>query len=280
MESLLTNRWESQVVYEWHLSWKHLKLEDFDGISTLPTSEIFEQLALMGGQGENFTGLKRINNPQRVGVPSLTHQCSIHLTTTNFTTLYYDTYGIEGSLYHIIQESGDFGSNVFFKADRTDIYGALSLSYYEMLKMLGKKLKSSKIIEQRGVKLVVSEDEDELEDPSKQGRKIAQIDEDEGITLVQMSAQTQGRSVKKRSTREVRPVWNNAQGVHHQNKLTHPYPKRNFVPTVVATKSGLVPVNAAKQSSPRAAASISTARHVNTVALKQKVNAASPTKYS
>ncbi|GKA20331.1 ribonuclease H-like domain-containing protein [Tanacetum coccineum] len=40
----------------------------------------------------------------------------------------------------------------------------------------------------------------------------------------------------------------------------------------VATKSGLVPVNAAKQSSPRAATSISTARHVNTVALKQKVN--------
>ncbi|GJU98418.1 hypothetical protein Tco_1327689 [Tanacetum coccineum] len=38
----------------------------------------------------------------------------------------------------------------------------------------------------------------------------------------------------------------------------------------VATKSGLVPVNAAKQSSPRVAASISTARHVNTAALKQK----------
>ncbi|GKG02407.1 hypothetical protein Tco_0310043, partial [Tanacetum coccineum] len=39
----------------------------------------------------------------------------------------------------------------------------------------------------------VLEDEDELEDPSKQGSKIAQIDEDEGISLVQMSAQTQGR---------------------------------------------------------------------------------------
>ncbi|GJY04648.1 hypothetical protein Tco_0370588, partial [Tanacetum coccineum] len=50
-------------------------------------------------------------------------------------------------------------------------------------------------------------------------------------------------------------------------------------PTVV-TKSRLVPVNAAKQSSPRAAASISTVRHVNTAALKHKVNAASPTKYS
>ncbi|GJU12693.1 hypothetical protein Tco_1135089 [Tanacetum coccineum] len=34
------------------------------------------------------------------------------------------------------------------------------------------------------------------------------------------------------------------------------------------------------QSSPRAAVSISTARHVNTAALKQKVNAASPTKSS
>ncbi|GJR34346.1 hypothetical protein Tco_1210030 [Tanacetum coccineum] len=80
--------------------------------------------------------------------------------------------------------------------------------------------------------------------------------------------------------REVRPVWNNAQRVNHQNKLTHPHPKRNFVPTAVATKSGLVPVNAAKQSSLRAAASISTARHVNTAALKPKVNAASPIKYS
>ncbi|GJW15375.1 ribonuclease H-like domain-containing protein [Tanacetum coccineum] len=72
--------------------------------------------------------------------------------------------------------------------------------------------------------------------------------------------------------REVRPVWNNAQRVNHQNKLTHPHPKRNFVPTAVATKSGLVPVNAAKQSSPRAAASISTIRHVNTATLKPKVN--------
>ncbi|GJW42611.1 hypothetical protein Tco_0071410 [Tanacetum coccineum] len=42
------------------------------------------------------------------------------------------------------------------------------------------------------------------------------------------------------------------------------------VPTAVATKSGQVPVNAAKQSSPRAATSISSARTVNTAALKQK----------
>ncbi|GKA49317.1 hypothetical protein Tco_0742390 [Tanacetum coccineum] len=80
--------------------------------------------------------------------------------------------------------------------------------------------------------------------------------------------------------REIRPVWNNAQRVNHQNKFTHPHPKRNFVPTAVVTKSGQVPVNAAKQNSPRAATSISTARPVNTVAPKSKVNDALPKTYS
>ncbi|GJW10043.1 ribonuclease H-like domain-containing protein [Tanacetum coccineum] len=80
--------------------------------------------------------------------------------------------------------------------------------------------------------------------------------------------------------REIRPVWNNAQRVNHQNKLTHPHPKRNFVPTTVATKSGQVPVNAAKQNSPRAATSISTVRLVNTAAPKLKVNDALPKTYS
>ncbi|GJS15895.1 ribonuclease H-like domain-containing protein [Tanacetum coccineum] len=82
------------------------------------------------------------------------------------------------------------------------------------------------------------------------------------------------------SQREIRPIWNNAQRVNHQNKPTHPYPKKNFIPTAVATKSGQVPVNAAKQSSPRAATSISTASHVNTAAPKQKVNDALLTTYS
>ncbi|GJV22311.1 putative reverse transcriptase domain-containing protein [Tanacetum coccineum] len=68
--------------------------------------------------------------------------------------------------------------------------------------------------------------------------------------------------------------------VNHQNKFTHPHPKRNFVPIAVATKSGQVLVNAVKQSSPRAATSISTARPVNTAAPKSKVNDALPKTYS
>ncbi|GJX99501.1 putative ribonuclease H-like domain-containing protein [Tanacetum coccineum] len=82
------------------------------------------------------------------------------------------------------------------------------------------------------------------------------------------------------SQREIIPVWNNAKRVNHQNKFTHPHPKRNFVPTVIVTKSGQVPVNDAKQNSPRAATSISTARPVNIAAHKSKVNDALPKTYS
>ncbi|GJT54832.1 hypothetical protein Tco_0989886 [Tanacetum coccineum] len=62
--------------------------------------------------------------------------------------------------------------------------------------------------------------------------------------------------------REVRPVWNNAERVNCQNKLTQPHPKRNFVPTAVTTKSEQVPVNAAKQKklSKRQPTSISTSQ--------------------
>ncbi|GKD28861.1 hypothetical protein Tco_1239639, partial [Tanacetum coccineum] len=83
--------------------------------------------------------------------------------------------------------------------------------------------------------------------------------------------------------REIRPVWNSAQRVNHQNfsnNLTHPHPRRNFVPSAVITNSGKVPVNAAKQSFPRAATSTSTARYVNTAASRPKVNDALPTTYS
>ncbi|GJT69663.1 zinc finger, CCHC-type containing protein [Tanacetum coccineum] len=70
-------------------------------------------------------------------------------------------------------------------------YGVAYTKLIMKVKKLEHKLKSSKA--RRRVRLVISDDEDNQEDPSKQGRKIAQIDEDEGITLVQMSTQTQGR---------------------------------------------------------------------------------------
>ncbi|GKF27201.1 hypothetical protein Tco_0083095, partial [Tanacetum coccineum] len=67
-------------------------------------------------------------------------------------------------------------------------YGAAYTKLIMKVKKLEHKVKSSKA--RRRVRLVVSEDEDELGDPSKQGMKISQIDEDEGITLVQMKDYT------------------------------------------------------------------------------------------
>nr|GEU87538.1 uncharacterized mitochondrial protein AtMg00810-like [Tanacetum cinerariifolium] len=80
---------------------------------------------------------------------------------------------------------------------------------------------------------------------------------------------------KATGQREVRPVCNNVQRVNHQNfsnNLTHPHPRRNFVPSAVITNSCKVPFNTAKQSSSRVAASISTARPVNIASFKPNVN--------
>nr|GEV42970.1 ribonuclease H-like domain-containing protein [Tanacetum cinerariifolium] len=80
--------------------------------------------------------------------------------------------------------------------------------------------------------------------------------------------------------KKIRPVWDNTARVNHQNKLTQPHPKINFVPSTVLTKSGQVPINTAKQSSHRVATSVNTARRVNTAASRPNVNNALPTTYS
>ncbi|GKA34135.1 hypothetical protein Tco_0720564, partial [Tanacetum coccineum] len=54
---------------------------------------------------------------------------------------------------------------------------------------------------------------------------------------------------------ENRPVWNNVQRLNHQNK---------FVPKVVLTKTGIFPVNTARQNLSSQAVATSTARKVNT----------------
>nr|GFA63706.1 ribonuclease H-like domain-containing protein [Tanacetum cinerariifolium] len=50
---------------------------------------------------------------------------------------------------------------------------------------------------------------------------------------------------------EVRPVWNNEMRINHQNFSNS---RRNFAPTAVLTKSGIVPISTVRQSSSRAAA--------------------------
>ncbi|GKA41467.1 hypothetical protein Tco_0734060, partial [Tanacetum coccineum] len=86
-------------------------------------------------------------------------------------------------------------------------YGAAYTKLIMKVKKLEHKVKSIKA--RRKVRLVISDDEDDLEDPSKQGRKIAQIDEDEGITLVQM----EGFTRPSISITTVEPVTTAGEGV-------------------------------------------------------------------
>ncbi|GJW13771.1 hypothetical protein Tco_0017904 [Tanacetum coccineum] len=71
--------------------------------------------------------------------------------------------------------------------------------------------------------------------------------------------------------REVRPVWNNDMRTNHQDFSNS---RRNFTPTTVLTKSRLVPISAARQSSIRAAASVSIGRPIKTAVPKPFMNIA------
>ncbi|GJV81170.1 hypothetical protein Tco_1517040 [Tanacetum coccineum] len=72
----------------------------------------------------------------------------------------------------------------------------------------------------------------------------------------------------------VRPVWNNSSRVNHKNfanKMTHPHPKRSFVPQAVLTRSGKN--NTAGASVNTAGAKVNTVfRPINTAASTQTVN--------
>nr|GEV53213.1 ribonuclease H-like domain-containing protein [Tanacetum cinerariifolium] len=101
-----------------------------------------------------------------------------------------------------------------------------------------------------------SDSGDECEDKTSIEQEISNYTFYENKMVEKSVVNNKGKGTAQR---EVKPVWNNARRVNHQNfsKMTHPHPKRNFVPTTVATKSGQVLVNAAKQSS---AESTSTAK--------------------
>ncbi|GKA22934.1 putative ribonuclease H-like domain-containing protein [Tanacetum coccineum] len=58
--------------------------------------------------------------------------------------------------------------------------------------------------------------------------------------------------------------------------MSHPHPKRNFVPKPVLMKSSFKTLNTARQNSSRAAVSVNTVRPINTAYLRPTVNCARP----
>ncbi|GKC65318.1 hypothetical protein Tco_1097916 [Tanacetum coccineum] len=73
--------------------------------------------------------------------------------------------------------------------------------------------------------------------------------------------------------REVKPVWTNAMRVNHQKFFNS---RRNFAPTAVLTKSGIVLFSTARQNFSRTAAPVSAARPFNITVHKPFVNVAKP----
>ncbi|GJS34706.1 hypothetical protein Tco_0533088 [Tanacetum coccineum] len=188
---------------------RHLKLEDSDGISTLPNTEIFEQLALIGyGEGSTVpveSHYTPISAPSTSQPPTSPPYMQTTHVVEEATTMPYDS-----PLPRVHSLGSDEGSMTLHELTvlcttlskkveslESDLkqtkrtYGAAYTKLIMKVKKLENRIKSSKA--KIRVRIIVSEDEGDLEDPSKQGRKIAQLDEDEGITLVHMGARTQGR---------------------------------------------------------------------------------------
>ncbi|GKA20374.1 putative ribonuclease H-like domain-containing protein [Tanacetum coccineum] len=71
------------------------------------------------------------------------------------------------------------------------VYGTAFTKLIKKVKKLEKTVKTRQA--RRKARIVVSDDEEDLEDPFKQGRKITEIDQDPNIYLVQHDAKVQGR---------------------------------------------------------------------------------------
>ncbi|GJR98528.1 putative ribonuclease H-like domain-containing protein [Tanacetum coccineum] len=164
---------------------RHLKLEDSDGISTLSTAEIFEQLALMRNMKRASKGYTGVDTPffQTMLVRGQTLQGEG--STIPAAPMPHDSplprvhsHGSdEGSL--TLNELTVLCTTLSKKVEslETDLkqtkqtYDAAYTKLIMKVKKLEHKVKSIKA--RRKVRFVISDDEDDLEDPSKQGRKIA-----------------------------------------------------------------------------------------------------------
>ncbi|GKA64365.1 hypothetical protein Tco_0763971 [Tanacetum coccineum] len=217
---------------------RHLQLADADGISSLPTTEIFEQLSLMGAQLFKESMVPQPRSPTQTLVADETiykergdsveraattatsldvEQGSGNINRTQSTTIPNDPFpqgiGSGGSPRRqdtilgdrpaqtsmTLQELMVFCTTLSKKVvslgtdlkQTKQIYGAAYTRLIKKVKKLEKTAKSSQA--RRRVRIVVFNDEDDLEHPSKQGRKIAKIDQDLGISLVQHDTEIQGR---------------------------------------------------------------------------------------
>ncbi|GKB14130.1 hypothetical protein Tco_0848053, partial [Tanacetum coccineum] len=147
-----------KVVYKASIR-RHLKLEDADGISTLSIAKIFKQLALMGNMKRASKGYTGVDTPL-------------------FQTMLIQGQTLQGEGSTILVESYHTPTSAPSTSQPPTSSPSMPTTH---VKKLEHKVKSIKA--RRKVKFVISDVEDDLEDPFKQGRKINHIDEDEGICV-------------------------------------------------------------------------------------------------
>ncbi|GJS89950.1 hypothetical protein Tco_0772586 [Tanacetum coccineum] len=138
------------------------ELEDADGISSLPNSEIFEQLALMGVPTPPH------DSPLPGGHTPGSDEGS--MTLNELTVLCTQLSTKVASLEQDLKQTKKVYSNAYTKL-------------IMRVKKLEHKVKSRQ--PRRRARVVISDTKEDLEDPSKQGRRIAEIDQNPSISLVQ-----------------------------------------------------------------------------------------------
>ncbi|GJR22352.1 putative ribonuclease H-like domain-containing protein [Tanacetum coccineum] len=163
---------------------RHLKLEDNGGVTTLPNSEIFEQLALMGVDIPLFPTMLTAPELSPSRIKSLPSLSPLHTqVSTPSTSQLPNTQPIPNAEEAVpMPHESPLHSVYSLGCDE----GSLSLNkLIDLCTSLSKKVEA-----RRRARIVVLEDEDAPEDSSKQGRKISNINEDPNISLVQDGGMT------------------------------------------------------------------------------------------
>ncbi|GKC00368.1 hypothetical protein Tco_0986504 [Tanacetum coccineum] len=162
---------------------RHPKLEDSDGISTLPNTEIFEQLALMG-YGEGLTVPVESHHTPTSAPSTSQPPTSPPSMQTSHVVEEAATMPLDSPLPRVHSLGSDEGSMTLHELTvlcttlskkveslESDLkqkkltYGVAYTKLIMKVKKLENRIKSSKA--RRRVKLIVSKDEGDLEDPSK-----------------------------------------------------------------------------------------------------------------
>ncbi|GJV60862.1 putative ribonuclease H-like domain-containing protein [Tanacetum coccineum] len=116
------------------------------------------------------------------------------------------------------------------------VYGAAYTKLIKKVKKLEKTVKSNQA--RRRAKIVVSDDEEDLEDSSKQGRMIEKIDQDAGVTLVTPTHSKEDQTEDQLGVLSVAKVLADA-----AKKNVHTYTRRRRAVNTISTAGMVQEVN-------------------------------------